>query len=150
VRKATVVRFFRRDVLAALAVCALLAACQPSASATVGPTPSPTSAGPTDAPLPLTDPVEGVLTHVDSTGLDSVTGFDLRASDGKTYHFEIGRLQNAAAFPPGHLLEHAASSEPVRVTFLELGPTIFAIRLEDAGPQVPSATPVASRTPAPS
>lgn len=149
-RKAVVIRIFRPDVLAALAVCVLLAACQPSASATAGPTPSPTTAGPTDAPLPLTDPVEGVVTHVDSTGLDSVTGFDLRASDGRTYYFAIGRLENAAAFPPGHLVEHAANSEPVRVTFLELGPTVFAIRLEDAGSQVPTATPVASGTPAPS
>ena len=134
--------FARRLVaLAGVALCLIsITACQPAAKASPTLTPTPGAAtaspapGPSDAVLPLQDPVEGVVIHVDSTGLDSVTGFTLRAIDGKTYDFVIGRLRNAAQFPPGHLVEHAANSEPILVTFEALGPRIFATRLDDANP----------------
>ena len=104
--------------------------------------------------LPAEDPIEGVVVHVESTGIDSVSGFTLRAIDGKTYDFVIGRLQNASQFPPGHLAEHAANSEPILVTFEALGPTIFAVRLDDANPAPSSAPssapPAATGTPGPS
>ena len=134
----------RRSKAPRLAIVALglltVAACQPGAAttpttapSTPGATTSP-AAGSPDAALPAQDPIEGVVTHVESTGLDSVTAFTLRAVDGKMYRIVIGRLQNAAQFPPGHLTEHAANSEPIRVSWLALGDTIIATRLEDAGP----------------
>jgi hypothetical protein len=146
--------------LATLFIGALaIVACQPGAATTAGSTPAASapgtspgggSPGPSDAILPPTDPIEGVVTHVDSTGLDSVTGFTLRAADGRTYTFVLGRLQNAAEFPPGHLAEHAANSEPILVTFEGLGPLIIATRIEDANPAPSSEPPAASATPGPS
>ena len=99
------------------------------------------------AQLPGQDPIAGVVIHVDSTGLDSVTAFTLRAVDGQTYRIVLGRLQNAAEFPPGHLVEHAANSEPILVSWLALGTTIIATRLEDARPSV---SPEATASPGPS
>ncbi|MBI3745397.1 MAG: hypothetical protein HY264_02505 [Chloroflexi bacterium] len=135
----------------------LAAACGPAASSAIPATsPVPGSAtagaggGPTDAALPPRDPIEGVVIHVESTGLDSVTGFTLRAVDGQTYDFVLGRLQNASQFPPGHLAEHAASSEPILVTFEGFGSKIIAVRLEDANPAASRAAPAATGTPSPS
>lgn len=142
---------------AALAVGVLaLAGCQAGASTPIPATPTPaastasTAPGPTDAVLPPQDPIEGVVVHVDSTGLNSVKGFTLRAIDGQTYDFVIGRLQNGSQFPPGHLVEHAANSEPILVTFEGLGPTIIAVRLDDANPPASSAPPTVTGTPSPS
>lgn len=146
--------------LAGPAVCMLLlAACQPGPSSSVASPASPvaiatpasaSAAGPSDAALPPADPIQGVVTHVDSTGLDSVTGFTLRAIDGRTYEFVIGRLRNAAEFPPGHLVEHAANSEPILVTFTAVGPAIVATRLDDAAIVGATTSPRATGTPAPS
>lgn len=124
---------------------ALLAGCQLGAPTPV-PTPTPVP-GPTDAPIPPQDPIQGVVTHVESTGLNSVTGFTLRAIDGKTYIFTLGRLQNGNVFPPGHLAEHAGNSEPILVTFEAFGPTLLVIRLDDANP-LPTVAPAPSATPA--
>jgi hypothetical protein len=128
----------RRAVLAGV-LCALgLAACQagsPGATptGTLGsPSATPSQASPSDAPVPPTDPVAGVVTHVDSGGLDAVTGFTLRTLDGRTYQFTIGQLENGTEFPPGHLVEHAASSEPILVTFEAHGSQLVVIRLDDA------------------
>jgi len=75
---------------------------------------------------------------VRSTGLDSVSGFTLRMSGGALYLFEIGVLENGAEFPPGHLTEHQATAEPIRVTFVVRGGAAIATRIEDMG--VPAAT----------
>lgn len=77
--------------------------------------------------------VVGVITVVDSAGLADVHGFTLRTDDGRSMTFVLGTLENAAAFPPGHLGEHLASSEPVRVWFREGGGGRVAYRIEDAG-----------------
>lgn len=130
----------------------LVAGCQPGlattavTSATPVATASPLASG-TGAAMPSEDPVEGVVINVESTGLDSVTAFTLRTADGQTYRFALGRLQGAAQFPPGHLAEHAANAEPIKVTFLALDTTLIATRLEDANPAPPSATPEASASP---
>lgn len=81
---------------------------------------------------PLASPVEGVVTKVDSSGLNEVSSFDLRTADGTTYTFKIGDLENPVEFPPGHLREHMATSSAVRVFFEVIGDRLFAIRLEDA------------------
>lgn len=78
-------------------------------------------------------PVEGVVVDVRSTGLTQVQGFSIRTNAGETIDFRLGRLENAAEFPPAHLSEHRATSQPVRVYFrLEAGDRV-AYRVEDAG-----------------
>lgn len=76
--------------------------------------------------------VVGVIVAVQSEGLDSVQGFDLRTADGATVAFRLGDLENAAAFPPGHLVEHQATAQSVRVWFVTEGAEKVAIRIEDA------------------
>jgi len=88
--------------------------------------------------IPPNSPVDGVVVSVTSTGLDSVTGFTLRTTGGVLYRFEIGTLENGAEFPPGHLTEHQATAEPVRVTFMVRGGAAVATRIEDAA--APAAT----------
>jgi len=81
---------------------------------------------------PPTSPVEGVVTKVDSTGLNEVASFDLRTANGTTYTFEIGDLENPVEFPPGHLREHMATSSLVRVFFDVVDGRRLVTRLEDA------------------
>lgn len=75
--------------------------------------------------------VVGVIVSVQSEGLDRVRGFSLRTQDGATVPFAIGILENGAAFPPGHLVEHQATAQLVRVWYRLEGETRVAIRLED-------------------
>ena len=82
---------------------------------------------------PATDSVEGVIVGVDSAGLGDVRGFTLRQTGGETLEFLLGELENQTEFPPGHLAEHQATAEPVRVWYRMEGPERFAVRLEDAG-----------------
>ena len=81
----------------------------------------------------LDSPVTGVLTHLDTAGLAAVAGFTLRLDDGRSVAFKIGVLENGDQFPPGHLGEHLASADPVRVFFRLVGPDLVVYRIEDAG-----------------
>jgi hypothetical protein len=81
---------------------------------------------------PGTTAIAGVIVAVDSAGLGSVRSFTLRRAGGETIEFRLDRLANAAEFPPGHLAEHQASAEPVRVWSIESGGAHYAIVLEDA------------------
>ena len=110
----------------AFAMLVLAAACGPA------PTGSPTTASTGPAPS-LESPVVGVITHVESQGLDQVTAFSLRTDAGTIVTFRIGTLENGDEFPPGHLTEHQATSEPVRVFFRVEGAELVATRLEDGG-----------------
>jgi hypothetical protein len=74
----------------------------------------------------------GVIVGVDSAGLDKVTGFDLRTTDQGTLVFVLGDLVNGAEFPPGHLVEHQATAQPVRVWYRTENGQRVAVRLEDA------------------
>jgi hypothetical protein len=74
----------------------------------------------------------GVIVGVESEGLDKVLGFTIRTQDGATVLFTIGALENGAAFPPGHLVEHQATAQPIRVWYRIEGDARVAIRLEDA------------------
>jgi len=76
--------------------------------------------------------VDGVIVGVESEGLDRVRGFSLRIEDGSSVPFTIGILENGAAFPPGHLAEHQATAQRVRVWYRLEGSARVAIRLEDA------------------
>ena len=71
---------------------------------------------------------------VDSSGLTDVQGFTLRVSGGFSYEFELGTLENATEFPPGHIAEHQATSQLVRVFFRTENGVHIAYRLEDATP----------------
>jgi hypothetical protein len=76
--------------------------------------------------------VIGVVVGVQSEGLDRVRGFTVRTQDAATVAFTVGDLENGAAFPPGHLVEHQATAQPVRVWYVVDGRTNMAIRIEDA------------------
>ena len=74
----------------------------------------------------------GVIVGVRSEGLDRVSGFDLRTTDQGTLAFVLGDLDNGAEFPPGHLVEHQATAQPVRVWYRTEDGIRVAVRLEDA------------------
>jgi hypothetical protein len=93
----------------------------------------PSAASPDASPPAPASPVVGVVTKVDSAGLDKVSGFTLRTNAGQTLVFTIGTLENGAQFPPGHLAEHLATGAPVRVSFRETGGQLVVYRIEDAG-----------------
>jgi hypothetical protein len=69
---------------------------------------------------------------VDGQGLDDIQGFTLRVPGGELIDFSLGDLENGTEFPPGHLAEHQATAEPVRVWYRMDGDDHVAIRLEDA------------------
>ena len=78
-------------------------------------------------------PVAGVITSIDSQGVDKVRGFTLRTRSGVDLTFVIGQLDNGVEFPPGHLAEHQASLEPVLVYFKVEDGKLVVYHLEDAG-----------------
>ena len=89
----------------------------------------------------------GLVVAVDASGLTDVRGFTIRTSDGRTVVFKLGVLENGAQFPPGHLLEHAATGVKVVVTYRQDGADRVAIRLDDAPASGPAAgSPSASPT----
>lgn len=76
-------------------------------------------------------PAAGVVVGVDSAGLGQVSDFTLRVR-GYPYVFRVGALENVTEFPPSHLVEHLASSQPVRVYYRLDGSVPVVYRLEDA------------------
>jgi hypothetical protein len=74
----------------------------------------------------------GIVMSVDSASLTDVRGFTVRTADGRTVDFRIGELENGSQFPPGHLAEHQVTAAPIRVTYLEDGGELVAVRLDDA------------------
>lgn len=132
----------RWPVAAWVSVSVLVAACGSSPTPTPGPIESASIAAPasgtpaaSDSPAAtLTSPVDGVLTHIDATGLTQVTGFTLRLVTGRVVTFRLGVLENGDQFPPGHLAEHLATSVPVRVYFRPEGSDLVVYRIEDAPP----------------
>jgi hypothetical protein len=88
--------------------------------------------GRSDATLEGAKVVTGVIVGVDGSGLGAVRGITLRTDGGELLDFRLERLQNGTEFPPGHLVEHQATSEPVRVQYQEEAGERFALRLDDA------------------
>jgi hypothetical protein len=78
-------------------------------------------------------PIAGVVTSIDSAGLDQIRGFTLQSMNGSSFTFVIGVLDNGADFAPGHLTEHMASAAPVLVFFKVVDGKFVVYRLEDAG-----------------
>ena len=82
----------------------------------------------------FSSPVVGVVVAVDSAGLSDVRSFSLRTDSGFAIELQLADpLENATEFPLGHLGEHLASSELVRVWFREEAGDRVAYRIEDAG-----------------
>jgi hypothetical protein len=75
--------------------------------------------------------VDGIVVGVDSQGLGNVKGFRLRTADGRILAFDLSADRNAAQFPPGHLTEHLATAQPVRVWYEGSGDQLKALWLED-------------------
>ena len=86
----------------------------------------------TPPPSPPASPIEGIVVAVSSPSLGQVTSFELRVDTGSTFQFDVGTLENLAEFPPGHLAEHQATSQPVRVFFRTENGVHTVYRLEDA------------------
>lgn len=84
-----------------------------------------------DRPAGTTD-MTGVVVRVESQGLSDVRGFTLRLRGGELVEFSLRALQNGTEFAPGHLAEHQATAEPVRVWWRMEGTERLAIKLEDA------------------
>ena len=83
----------------------------------------------------ITSPVEGVVFSVDTAGLGEVRGFTLRPTNSPfSFSFGLGTLENPTEFPPSHLAEHQATSQPVRVYFRTENGIHTVYRLEDAAP----------------
>jgi hypothetical protein len=76
--------------------------------------------------------VDGVVVAVDAQGLDAVRAFTLRQSDGMIALLVVGDLENGASFPPGRLVEHQATGQPIRVWYRTDGDIKVAYRIEDA------------------
>lgn len=113
----------RTAILAAVVAAVVASACEPHG---VVPTPD------------VSSPVDGVIVSVDSQGLNDVRGFVLRVPPAFSYDFVLGPLENPTQFPPGHLAEHQATSQPVRVYFVVQDGKRVVYRLEDALPASPA------------
>jgi hypothetical protein len=111
-----------RAILALVAAAAVACSCQPVSSAP-----------PVHTPV-VVSPVNGIVVSVDSAGLADVRGFVLRVPGGSAVDFVLGPLENPTEFPPGHLSEHLATSQPVRVYFLVQSGERVVFRLEDGAP----------------
>jgi hypothetical protein len=86
------------------------------------------STGPSAIPLE----VVGIVTSIQASSPAQVSSFTLRTPSGEVLTFQVGRVQLAAdSFPPGHLHEHLATAQPVRVGYLDQGGLLVATRLQD-------------------
>jgi len=102
----------------------------PSVTAVASATAVPSAAAVASAALP-TSPVSGIITNVRSAGLDKVLGFTIRTTSGDLVTFVVGRLDDPATFPPGHLAEHQASLQPVTVYFTVVAGQLVVYHLAD-------------------
>jgi hypothetical protein len=110
-------------VLALVAIVVMTGA----AAVLLGGTGRPDASPPSDA-----QQMVGVIVGVQATSLTDVQGFTLRTTDGGSVQFAIGNLENGAQFPPGHLVEHQSTAQPIRVWYRTQDGVKVAIRLEDA------------------
>jgi hypothetical protein len=76
------------------------------------------------------DEIVGVVVDVEAEGLGHVTSFDVRSS-ATAYEIFIDP-GTTYGFPPSHLSDHLASSEPVRVGLMERNGRLYATSIEDA------------------
>jgi hypothetical protein len=74
--------------------------------------------------------VTGVIVDIDSAGLGEVRSFELKSGD-ETFEILIDP-QVDYGFNLGHLNEHLAGGQPVRVQIEERDGKLFARRIDDA------------------
>jgi hypothetical protein len=75
----------------------------------------------------------GIVIDVRQTGPATVTGFTLRADDGRLMDFQVGETSlGDGSFPSVHLRDHLASSQRVAVRYVTTDDGLVAIRLADA------------------
>jgi hypothetical protein len=75
----------------------------------------------------------GIVIDVRQSGPATVTGFTLRADDGRLMDFQIGEMTlGDGSFPSVHLRDHLASSQRVAVRYVTTDEGLVAIRLADA------------------
>lgn len=110
-------RAFGRLTAAGAAIA--LVACGPGFAGSDGPSASPLEA-------------VGIVTSIQGSSPAQVSSFTLRTSAGLVLSFQLGRVQLAPdSFPPGHLHDHLATAQPVRVTYVEQDNALVATRLRD-------------------
>ena len=90
-------------------------------------------AGRRDPNQPPTDAnqIGGVIVGVESKGLTDVRSFTVRTTADTNMVFVLDKLENGAVFPPGHLVEHQASSTPIQVWFRTQDGVNYAVWLAD-------------------
>ncbi len=125
--------------IATIAVALLAGSTAPPGTVPTGSAGAPASSGPVIAsgsavPSGSAQPGEavGLIVDVESASLTDVRGFTLRTADGTETRYRMGVLENGAEFPPGHLVEHQVTAEPVRVFFREENGERVAYRIDDA------------------
>lgn len=75
----------------------------------------------------------GIVIEVRQSGPATVTGFTLRADDGRLLDFQVGETSTVdRSFPSVHLRDHLTSSERVTVRYVTTEDGLIAIRLADA------------------
>jgi hypothetical protein len=75
----------------------------------------------------------GIVLDVRQAGPAVVTGFTLRADDGRVMEFLVGETSATdGSFPSIHLRDHMASAQRVAVRYVETDDGLLAIRLADA------------------
>lgn len=86
--------------------------------------------GPTEPPG--AESLVGVVVEVNATSLSDVCCFKLRTADGAVLDFELAPGAMGPNFPPGHLVEHQATAQPVRVWYRGGIDSRLAFLVEDA------------------
>ena len=76
------------------------------------------------------DSYTGIITGVESEGLNEVTSFDLKTEDDETVTILIDESVNYE-FPLGHLEEHRVTSAPVDVAVDERDGELYAQSIVD-------------------
>lgn len=75
----------------------------------------------------------GIVIDVRQSDPATVTGFTLRADDGRLMKFGLGETSTAdGTFPSVHLRDHLASAQRVAVRYVTTDDGLLAIRLADA------------------
>jgi hypothetical protein len=75
----------------------------------------------------------GIVIDVQQSGPADVTGFTLRADDGRLMAFTVGdTVTGNGSFPSIHLRDHMASAQRVAVRYVTTDSGLIAIRLADA------------------
>jgi len=85
-----------------------------------------------------TQTAQGVLLDVVSSSLQKVDSFTLRTDDGRELTFVPAPNFNADAthaMTPGHMRQHMALADPVRVTYQEQNGQLIALSAVDATAQ---------------